>query len=141
MKKFILVLLTVVVATALTTKLSAQYSIPSYDVPVIADPTTFEETPVSNAIGFGNVVRGVEEEIQDLGSRDERIILTKTIDDYESTTAWAVIIIYSLDNTINYGPYTVYEDIAFNMNLSTDYEWGVKVVDASQGCQLSVWYE
>jgi hypothetical protein len=141
MKKFMVVLLTVVVATALTNKVTAQYSIPSFDVPVIADPTTFEEMPLENVVGFGNVVHGIEPVIIETGTREERIMRVDATDKDVATTAWSNIVIYSLDNTINYGPYTVYEGNNFEINLSTDYEWGLRVVDASQGCEMSVWYD
>ena len=136
----IIILLTVVAATALTSKLTAQYSIPSFDVPVIADPTTFEESPISNAIGFGNITMGFVP-VKNPVNREERIIVVKAIDKDVATNAWADIIIYSLDYSISYGPYTVNEGNLFEMGLSEEYEWGVEVVDASQGCEMSVWYE
>ncbi len=134
-------LLLVVVATTLTSKLAAQYSIPSFDVPVIADPTTFEETPANNVIGFSNVTQGFVRVIQKSRTREIRKMNVEAKDKDVATTAWANIMIYSLDNLINYGPYTVTEGTIFEMDLSAEYEWGVEVVDASQGCELSVWYD
>jgi len=134
MKKFILVLLTVVVATALTSKVSAQYSIPSYDVPVIADPTTFEEASVSN------MTMSIEP-FKNPKTREKRKVLVEAIDKDVSKGAWVSIRIYSLDNTIIYGPYLVNEGIVFEMELDADYKWGVKAIDASDNCKMSVWFE
>jgi hypothetical protein len=134
MKKFIIALLTVVVATALTTKLSAQYSIPSFNVPVIADPTTFEETPASNmTIGI--------EYFKKPNTREERKMTVKITDPGRTAIACASIIVYSLDNTIEYGPYMVYAGNPFEIMLSTDYTWGVRIIEATEDCELSVWYE
>ncbi len=140
MKKVIMTLLVVVAATTLTTKLSAQYSIPSFNVPVIADPTTFEEAQSSNTSYNINLLL-FNPFSQKPVNREERDIIIKVKDNDSGTTAYATVEIYSLDYTYLYGPYTVYEGTNFEMPLSSEYQWGLRTIAASTGCEMDVWFE
>jgi len=139
MKKLILSLLVIASVTVLTNKAYAQYAIPSFDVPVIADPTTFEEVTSSSYNATTNFTKSNTFKEKPTG-RERRKLNVTTIDNDIQTTAWASIEIYSLDGNITYGPYTVYEGAPFEKSLSEAYEWGVRVLSASESCEMSVWY-
>ena len=135
MKKLILALFIIAAITALNNKTFAQYAIPSYDVPVIADPTTFEETATQSTTSGFNLISA------NPASRGERKVNVRVIDNDMQTTASSTIEIYSLDESITYGPYTVYEETTFELLLTEEYEWGVRVLAASEGCEMSVWFD
>ena len=140
MKKIILSLFVIAAVTVLTNKATAQYAIPSYDVPVVADPTTFEETSRSSSYSISPFTKINVLSIQPVGKGERKLIVTVK-DSNINTTAWVIINIYSLDGSITYGPYTVTEGIDFEKYLSTDYEWGVSTIDASVGSEMDVFFE
>ncbi len=140
MKKLILSLIVIAAVTVLTNKAYAQYAIPSYDVPVVADPTTFEETSKSSSYSISPFTKLSPFSIQPV-NRGKRKLNVTTKDNDIGTTAWATIEIYSLDGNITYGPYTVYEGTPFSILLSEDYEWGVRTLDSSTDCEMSVWFD
>ncbi|MFK5854496.1 MAG: hypothetical protein QM503_00095 [Bacteroidota bacterium] len=137
MKKLILSLFVLVALTVLTNNAMAQYGIPSYDVPVIADPTTFEETTSYN---FTKTLSKPNPFIQKPTSRGEKMLTIIVRNQDVQTTAWVSIEIYTINESITYGPYTVYEGTPLEQSLSTEYEWGVRVLTASTGCEMSVWF-
>jgi len=140
MKKLILSLLVIASVTVLTNKAYAQYAIPSFDVPVIADPTTFVEVTSSSYNATTNFTKS-NPLLQKPTSREERKLNVTIRDNDVQTTAWVGIEIYSLDESITYGPYTVYEGALFEKLLSNEYEWGVRVLTASEDCEMSVWFD
>jgi len=117
----------------------SQNPIPSFNVPVVADPTSFEETPppLRTFITKALVTNPFS---QKPINRDEKTIKIKTKDHLENNAAWSEFIIYSLDSSIEYGPYTNMEGTIFEKTLSTQYEWGVRVQDASIECEMDVWF-
>jgi len=130
MKKLVYFVLVIIASTTLTCKLSAQNPIPSFNVPVIADPTTFEENPVANFLFGANVL-----------SREERQIYIITSNRTPETTAWVVIEIYSLDGTITYSSFYVAEGDLFEQVVDGERNWGIRVLDASSESTMDVWIE
>lgn len=140
MKKVLLSLLVIAAVTVFTSSTFAQYAIPSYDVPVIADPTTFEEAVPTTSFYVSPFTKANQTNQVSVPDGRRKLNVT-TIDSNINTTAWATIEIYSLDGNITYGPYTVYEGLPFSQFLSDEYEWGVNTIDASEGCEMSVWFD
>ncbi len=134
MKKTIMTLLVVIAAITLTNNLSAQYSIPSYNVPVVADPTTFEEIQ-RTTVSYNNPVS------QQLGNRGRRKLIIKVKDNNSSSTATETINIYSLDGSFLFGPYTVSEGSNFEIDLDDDLDWGLCVLQATPDSEMDVWFE
>jgi hypothetical protein len=140
MRRILLSFLIVVAVTTLTTKLSAQNPIPSFNIPVVADPTTFEESPVTSP-SSNNYFEQNNPFSQRPMSRGERWIYVETIDTDDNTTASVSFNIYSLNETHNYGPYSVNEGSPFTMQLSETEEWGLKVNQSTLNAEMSVWFE
>jgi len=140
MKKLILSLLVIASISVLTNKVYAQYAIPSYNVPIVADPTTFEEMSPSSNNFTTPTVKNSSLSKKPI-SRGERMITIKTKGYDDATTACASIEIYSLDVSTTYGPYAVYEGTPFQKLLNDDYEWGVRILFATSGCEMSVWFD
>lgn len=137
MKKLIISSLFILVAVFIANKLSAQNPIPSFNVPIIADPTIFEEVVPSSSFNFNNLNLSLAQP----GSREERKLNVDVSDLNLLTTSWAVIEVFSLDEGVSYGPFTVYEGTTFNITLSDTFLWGVRVLDASDGSKMDVWFE
>jgi len=140
MKKSIMTMLVVIVAITLTSKLSAQYSIPSFNVPVIGDPTTFEEVlETSASFGSTNLLY-----FNPFGqkpiNREEKKLKATTSDPNTNTTSCIMFEVYSLDGTDIYGPFTVYEGEIFEICID-EREWGIRVLTASEESEMSVWIE
>ncbi len=133
-------MLIVVAATTLTTKLSAQNPIPSFNVPVITEPTTFEESTGDNPMSYNYFVRSNPFSSKPM-SRGERLIFVDIIDADENNTATSTFTIYSLNDYYDYGPYNVSEGTPFSMPLTDAVDWGVRVSQASQSSEMSVWFE
>jgi hypothetical protein len=140
MKKLILSLLVIASISVLTNKVYAQYAIPSFDVPVVADPTTFEEmsrssnnfttpTAKNNSLSKKPISRGERKLNVELKSNDDKTMSSASIE------------IYSLDVSTTYGPYSVYEGTPFQKFLNEEYEWGVRILFATSGCEMSVWFD
>ncbi len=118
----------------------SQNPIPSYDVPVVADPTSFEEAPPPNRTPILKAM-GTNPFSQKPINRTEKLLKIKTKDKVTNNTAWSEFIIYSIDSNIEYGPYTNMEGTIFEKTLSSQYEWGVRVNDASSECEMDVWFD
>ncbi|MCF8347644.1 MAG: hypothetical protein K9G61_02415 [Bacteroidales bacterium] len=137
MKKLFISSLIIFVAVFIANKLSAQNPIPSFNVPIIVDPTIFEEVVPSSSFNFNSLNLSLPQ----LGSREERKLHVTTVDDVYLSTAWVTIEVYSLDGAITYGSFTVYEGTLFEISLSSDSLWGVSVIGASPGSRMSVWFD
>ncbi len=140
MKKIIMTLLVVVAVTSLTTRLSAQYTIPSFNVPVVADPTSFEETGATNfSYGANSIVRfnHLKQKPSNRERRKMKVAVSKTL---SKTQVLATVMVYSLDEQTTLGPYPVVEGIVLEVVID-ERDWGVKVVSAIDDCELSVWIE
>lgn len=140
MKKLVLALFVIAAVTVLTNKLVAQNPIPSFNVPVIVNPTTFEE--ISNSSSNLATPFSIGETLfsQTAGKGEVKLNIEAT-DKNNETTASAIVEIYSLDTELVYGPYTVVEGTIFTMFLSDKYEWGVRTLFATSGCELSTWFD
>ena len=140
MKKLILSFLVIASISVLTNKVYAQYAIPSYDVLVVADPTTFEEMSRSSNNFTASTVKNNSLSKKPISREEVKLnVIIKSKDD--KTIASASIEIYSLDESITYGPYAVYESIPFQKFLNDNYEWGVRILFATSGCEMSVWFD
>ena len=133
-------ILVVIAAITLTSKLSAQYSIPSFNVPVIADPTTFEEVPETSGSYGSTYLLYFNPFSHKPINREEKKLKVTTLDPNTNTTSCIMFEVYSLDGTDIYGPFTVYEGEVFEICID-EREWGIKVLEASEGSEMSVWIE
>ena len=140
MKKLLLSLFVVSLVTVLSSKVVAQYAIPSYDVLIVADPTTFEETSRSSS-SHPILVKVTNPFIQKPTSRGEKKIYINTKDLDSGTSASASVVIYSLDGTYMYGPYTVIEGTTYSMVLDDNYRWGVQTISCTEDCEMDVWFD
>ena len=137
MKKLFLNALLVIAGMMLSHNLFAQYPIPSFNVPVVVDPTIFEEINPSSGTNFNNLGYSL---IQP-DSREEKKFRILAKDNNILNQAWVIIDIYSLDGSFQYGPYTVTENNIFEMTVDNNILWGIRVKDASQDCVMDVWFE
>jgi hypothetical protein len=124
MKKILLITVFAVLLLAPFTSIEAQIEIPAYNVELTGSTITFEEN--HPPLPFM--------------SAEERKLNVDAIDNSPSTTASINIIVYKLDATIVYGPYTVYEGSVFDMDIDEN-EWGVDIISYSSGAIASVWFE
>jgi hypothetical protein len=140
MKNLFNLALVAIVLVTITCKVTAQNPIPSFNVPVIADPTTFEEVPVAKLISTTTLKHNKE-----LGktpkNAERRNIVIQTIDENAATTSWVIVQIYSLDGTFLYGPFYISEGDTFEHEIDDELMWGVNVLDASFGARMDVWIE
>ena len=102
----------------------AQYAIPSFEVELEQENTTFEE----------------DEVLLQLESMEERQMIVKVEDESPSQSTWAIVKIYSLDGLDELGPYTVNEGTLLYVPID-EREWGVRVIDFLPGCIISAWIE
>jgi len=107
-------------------KAQAQYPIPSYQVELAQENTTFEED--ENVELFGPL------------SMEESQLIIEVGDLNPSQASWATVIVCSLDGLDVLGPYTVMEGTPLAVNIDNR-EWGVKVMNYLEGAVLSVWRE
>lgn len=139
MKNLPVLLLSFVALLLLSGNIHAQYSIPSFDAPIIADPTTFEEVTMQNSTSYSFVKENPF--VTKPNGRDEKNIFVSSKDNNQNTNAFFTFEIYSLDHTINYGPFTTYEGNIFTMSLNANIQWGIRSVACSEGCIVDIWFE
>jgi len=123
MKKLVLITIIAVFAIYPFSNASAQFAIPTYDQLLSGTSVTFEE-----------------EHPPGVSILEERDIIIVTNDTHLSSTASAKVLLYKKGSSAQYGPYTVIEDIPFEFNIDDD-EWGVRIVENSTDCEISVWIE
>lgn len=127
MKKHLgLVLFVLGLFTASLSNAQEQYPIPSFNVELTGDNTTFEETEGLVLISPMTIA--------------EKNIRIKVDDNNPQQTSWVTVIIYSLDGQDELGPYTVVEGTPLEVPVD-EREWGVMVVNYLDGAILSVWKE
>jgi len=136
MKKLIISSLIILGVVFLANKLSAQNPIPSFHVPIIVDPTIFEEVIPSFNTQFSYLASTLKQP----RSIDERRLKVMVQSPPSRQLAWAVVIVYSLDQQSTYGPFTVLEG-EVHESIIDERQWGVRVMDSSSDCLLSVWIE
>ena len=126
MKNLVVTLIVAVVVLASYSQAQAQYAIPSFDVPVVAN-TTFQDNDWSN---------------DNDGIREERKLKVRvnTGTSRSDDGAWVVISVYKVGTRLQTKLITVVEGVDYTMNIDEDH-WGVKVYQASTNCLLSVWDE
>lgn len=107
--------------------LKAQYGIPSFSVELTEVNTTFEEDVSGNP--FIRIL-----------SMEERQMVVDVEDENPNQTTWAIVYVYSIDGLDELGPYTVYEGTPLQVPVD-DREWGVRVCDFLEGCELSAWIQ
>lgn len=138
MKNLFAILVLIIVSIALSSTVSAQYSIPAYDVEIIIEPTTFEEG------SDGSIIRNINATntnfIQAPGTDGERKMNVRVNATPPSESATARVLIYSLDGEDSFGPFTVSDESVLEQSID-ERDWGVKIVTASTGCEVSVWIE
>ena len=142
MKKLSMAIIALITLTVISNKALAQYPIPSFNVPIVADPTTFTEVTSSSAYSQSpiNISRSLF--VSKSLTRGEKKVNITARDGDIQTTASATVNIYANENrSITYGPYTVIEGSPFSKTLSDQYTWSVQVVGCSEGCELDVWYD
>ncbi len=120
-------------------RLLAQNPIPSFSVPVIADPTIFEEmddvkTLNEDLSGF------LTPTLHERSAMGKRKMLVKVERSESRESEWATITIYSLDGLTTLESYTVMEGVIYEASID-ERLWGVKVINASSNAILSVWIE
>ncbi len=123
MKKILLITVFAVLLLAPFTSIKAQIEIPAYNVTLIGSTISFEE----------------DHPPLPFLAAEERNVIVIANDDNPST-AWINIIVYKLDASVVYGPYTVYEGSGFDMDIDEN-EWGVDITSYSTGAKVSVWIE
>lgn len=138
MKNLLIILLAITTSIICTSEVIAQYSIPAYDVEIVADPTTFEES--TSQSGFTQTNHRKPLSIQLPGSDGERQMKVGVVSKNGGGGATAVVYIYSLDEQDILGPFTVVEGTVLSQSID-EREWGVEVVSSSEGAEVSVWIE
>lgn len=139
MKKLVMTMLVVVAATTLTTKLSATNPIVSSSVLTIAEPTTFVEVREINA-SFLTTLLCFNPLSQQILSMEERKLKVKADDNETTHTAIIEVEIYSIDGLDVLGPFTVTEGEILSVDVD-EREWGVNTLGATQGAEVSFWFE
>ena len=120
-------------------RLSAQNPIPSFSVPVIADPTIFEEMGETKYVNMKQFGLSTSIQKQPFNTGDKKILVKVDRRDLRELQ-WATVIIYSLDGLTTFGPYTVLEGTVCE-TVVDERSWGVRVINASSNAFLSVWIE
>lgn len=123
MKKLVLKNIIAILVIFPFTNVSAQYAFQTFDQLLNGTSVTFEE-----------------EHPPGLDIFEERDIIIRTSDTQQSSTASATVLLYKKGSSEIYGPYTVAEDIPFVFSIDAD-EWGVRVVENTTDCKISVWIE
>ena len=140
MRKKIMTLIIMIAATSFTTRLSAQYAIPSFNAPVVADPTSFEETTATSISFHANTLTLFNYLNHKSKNREERKMKIAANRPNSKAQLLASVIVYSLDEQTTLGPYNVEEGVILEVEID-ERDWGVKVVSAINNCELSVWIE
>ncbi|MBU2555172.1 MAG: hypothetical protein KKF98_12005 [Bacteroidetes bacterium] len=138
MKKIIITSI-ILFSAILFNKLSAQNPIPSFNVPVIADPTVFEELIMSSAPCL-TLTKNFTEAVKRPFNVDERTVYVKADKKSSKDIEWATYIVYSLDGITTIGPITILEGEVKKTTVDMRL-WGVRVINASSDVKLSVWFE
>jgi len=120
-------------------RLLAQNPIPSFGVPVIADPTIFEEMDDAKTLN-GNLSSFLTPTLHERSAMGKRKMLVKVERSDSRELEWATITIYSLDGLTTHDPYTVMEGVIYEASID-ERLWGVRVINASSNAKLSVWIE
>ena len=124
MKNLVVTLIIAFAVMASYSQATAQYAIPSFDVPVYVN-TTFEgDDWVSN----------------NDNSREERKLKVRVDNSSRNAEAWVLISVYKVGSPFAMGPFKVKENQIFTKKID-DGNWGVKVLGTSGSCLLSVWDE
>jgi hypothetical protein len=123
-----------------TNEIHAQYPIPSYNVPIVADPTLFEEE-IAQPLNINSNHWILLPIICGPVGIGEKAVVVKIRDDITTSTAQADINIYSLDGSIIYGPFTVIEGTNLVVPLDAGYLWGVRVLTTTPISEMDVWFD
>jgi len=121
MKKYLLIIVIVVITTIPFSNLSAQCAIPSSDVELVGSDISFSEVHPPG-----------------LMIAEERKLIVRASTDSESTDAWIIIGIGKKDSEVSIGPFIVEKGINFEFGIDED-EWEVRVIDYSSEALASVW--
>ncbi|MBU2554390.1 MAG: hypothetical protein KKF98_08015 [Bacteroidetes bacterium] len=136
MKKIIITSIILFTAVIFFNKLSAQNPIPAFNVPVIVDPTVFEEAVLPTGV-YLNQIDNLSRQPENI---EERKLKVNVQPDDDKEIIWVIFSVYSLDQQTIYGPFTVYEGEIHETTID-ERQWGVKVLNSSPGCRLSVWID
>jgi len=124
MKKLILILSIILIALLYPfSDLIAQYSIPSFNVELNQTNLSFiaDDEPVIN-------------------SAEERKMNVLVEDQQTTQSSSATFLIYSIDGTTELGPYSVSEGNTLEVTID-ERDWGLRVSEYLEGCELSVWVD
>jgi len=139
MKKIIITSIILFAAVIFFNKLSAQNPIPAFNVPVIADPTVFEETSGTSSACF-SLSDGLPQVLKSPFNADERTLCVELERKLNKDYIWSTFMVYSLDGLTTYGPFTIFEGEVHRTTVDLRL-WGVRVVNASSDAKLSVWFD
>jgi len=124
MKKLILILSIILIALLYPfSDLIAQYSIPSFNAELNQTNLSF-----------------IEDEEPVINSAEERKINVMIEDGQPSMASWVVVVIFSTDGTTELGPYLVSEGNSLEVTID-ERDWGLRVNDYLEDCELSVWID
>ncbi len=137
MKKLLLSVLLVVAGMIFSHNLFAQYPIPSFNVPVVVDPTIFEESIPLSSRSFNIVSSSLKQPT----NIDEKKMIIVVKDDAIATASWVTLEVYSINGDSVFGPFQVNEGNTFMIALSITELWGVRVLNSSEECKMDIWFE
>ena len=138
MKKVTIYLTAVIALVCLTTKLSAQYSIPSYNVTIVSNPTTFVEISQINDNNNSNISESV---LYFADNIEKTTLIVKVKESNSSTHEWTIFEIYTLNTLTFFGTYSVCEGDIFSIELDASYDWGIRTISSSSDCIIDVYFE
>lgn len=136
MKNLLIILLAISASIIFSSEAVAQYSIPSYSVEIVSDPTTFEE----EATDHSQLLSTKPIFIQAPNGKEERKMNVRIRPISPAQSANATIEIYSLDGVDVLGPFYITDAAVFEQVID-EREWGVRVLSASENNEMSVWID
>ncbi len=137
--KNLLFILVAFITFVISNETIAQFTIPSYNVEIVAEPTTFEESGNQVSV-FSQINHRKPLLIQTQNSDEERKIHVKVSSSDPEQSAYATVLIYSLDEEYVLGPFYVTDESILEQSIDNR-DWGVEVVSASENCKISTWIE
>lgn len=137
MKNPLIILLAITAFITCSTEAIAQYAIPSYNVSIVVEPTTFKEgeIAVTNSSSKPSIFSLAQQ-----NNKARRDMYVQASSSTPGEGASAVVVIYSLDGEDELGPFTVTDQQILVQEID-EREWGVRVQNASENCEISTWIQ
>ena len=139
MKNLLIILISITALFLSNNESLAQYAIPSYNVKIVTEPTTFEESVNSLSIIIPNTHRKPVF-VQMQNSDEERKINVQVSSSTPGQSANATVQIYSLDEQDILGPFYVTDESILEQPIDNR-EWGIVIINSSENCKLSTWID